>query len=211
MQQSEPCRAARVTDWLQRMDKIRARRTAAGLPIGRVTISVLVREALLDLSTPEGTGEQYEPNRVFDYAEDVERYPFSWWPTEPIRISMSVPGICQCGAPVRQLKPKVLARPRLCASCLVPDEIPASVFRREGDPVRVAALYLPGLGDALDAPPKAPKKKRGAYTIDQKREAVRLYSDTNMTMPEVAEKLGVPLASVKNWVRRYQDDPYFAS
>jgi len=50
-----------------------------------------------DLETPEGTGEEYNPNRGFDYAEDVERYPFKWRPTEPVRIGVSYPATCPRG------------------------------------------------------------------------------------------------------------------
>ncbi len=188
------------------MDRLRARREAAGLPVSSADIRLQIAEA-------HGTNWQDWRTRSFDCAEDVALYPFGWWPMEPVRISMSVPVVCWCGAPVRSLKPSAQAKPRLCVRCLEPDGLEPGPLKleREGDPVRVAALYLTGLADALNAPERPKPKKRGAYTIDQKRGAVRLYRDTNMSMPEIAEKLGVPLASVKNWVRRYQDDPYFTS
>jgi hypothetical protein len=195
-----------LTDWTERMDRLRARREAAGLPVSSADIRLQIAEA-------QGTDWQDWRTPSFDYAGDVARYPFQWWPTEVVRVSRSIPATCPCGEPARSLKPSVTARPRYCARCLEPDGLEPEPLKleREGDPVRVAALYLQGLADALDSPERPKPKKRGAYTIDQKREAVRLYRDTNMTMSEVAEKLGVPLASVKNWVRRYQEDPYFAS
>lgn len=207
-----------MTDWTERVDAIRRRREAAGLPIGRASLQSAIREAVRDLDSPEGTGEDYNPNRGFDHAADIEAHPFRWRLTEPVRISMTVPTLCPCGAPVRTLKPTVQARPRYCAECLTPDgsELDLTdLIRRcklaDRNPLRAAALAMPGLADALDAPQKVAKPKRAAYTIAQKREAVRLYRETDMTMTEVAEKLGAPLASVKNWIRRYGSDAFFAS
>jgi hypothetical protein len=226
-----------MTAWTDRMDAIRQKRMAAGLPIGRVDIRELIRDAAKDLS--------YAPNVGYDYGEDIARHPFQWQPGEPVRVSLSFPQTCACGEPVRSLRPSATVRPGLCGGCLEPDgsdEIDlADLIRRckprterkfvngrwltvdmwtgevcpettdDGNPVRSAALYLPGLAGALDATAPAGRRARGrAYTIEQKREAVRLYRD-GMTAPEVAEKLGVTLPSVKNWVRRYADDPFFVS
>ena len=126
--------------------------------------------------------------------------------------------MCPCGAPVRTLKPTVQARPRYCAECLTPDgsELASRLTRRcklaERDPLRAAALALPGLADALDSVEIPKPTTRGrSYSIGQKREAVRLYRETGMTMAEVAEKLGATLASVKNWIRRYGNDDFFVS
>jgi hypothetical protein len=208
-----------VIDWAERMEAIRAKREARGLPIGRVSLHELIRDAVRDLDAPDGTGEDYNPNRTFDYGEDIRAYPFQWRPTEPVRVSLSYPQTCACGESVRTLKPNVQARPRLCAGCLKPDNsdeidlADLTLRSKEGDrdPLRAAALYLPGLADALDSVEIPKRRTRGrAYTIADKREAVRLYRD-GMTAPEVAEKLGVTLPSVKNWVRRYADDPYFVS
>jgi hypothetical protein len=202
-----------VTDWVERMEALRRRREAAGRPIGRAGLTGLIREAVKDLAELEGAGERYNPNAGFVIEADVELYPFRWWPTETVRVSSSSPTVCPCGSPVRTLKATVGARARFCAGCLEPDgsEPRATSFERAGDPLRVAALYLPGLADALDSIELPKPKTRGrSYTIEQKREAVRLYRDAVLGQTEIAEKLGVPLSTVKTWVRRYEADPFFA-
>ena len=122
-----------MSDWTERVDAIRRRREAAGLPIGRPTMQSAIREAVRDLDSPEGTGEDYNPNRAFDYAADIEAHPFRWRPTEPVRVSATVPTMCPCGAPVRTLKPTVQARPRYCAECLTPDGSERCQPTRPGD------------------------------------------------------------------------------
>jgi hypothetical protein len=160
--------AVRQLSWQDRMDALRRKRQAAGRP-SHSAIAGVLRE--------REPGEDYRPNRWYDYAADIAQYPQRWRPTEPIRVSMSVSPVCSCGAPVRTLRPTVTARPRLCTACL-DDVEPAKLPRNDGGPVRVAALYLPGLADALDAPEKAKptRSTRPVGTVGLRRRIVERKS-----------------------------------
>lgn len=75
---------------------------------------------------------------------------------------------------------------------------------------RVVAQYLSGAGAALEEFSRRKRKEpRSIYTMNQKREAVFLYRNTDMAQTAIAEKIGVPVGTVKKWISRYQDDPFY--
>ncbi len=187
----------------------------------RAKLRRLVREAVHDLSVPEGTGDEYNPNRVFDYAADIAAYPFRWQPGADgsfiQQVQLDDLGVCRvtdCGSPVRKLSPSVVARASYCPDHLMEDGTETSfqriVERSPEDALRVVALCLPGGAEILQSATRrrrTPAKR--VYTINDRREAVRLYRSTPMQATEIARHLVIPVGTVKSWINRHLEDPYF--
>jgi hypothetical protein len=187
----------------------------------RVRLRRLVQDAIYDLSVPKGTGDEYNPNRVFDYAADIAAYPFRWQPGATGSFMEQVQpddlGVCRvpgCGLPVRKLSPFVVARASYCADHLIEEGtetgMQRAVERSPEEALRVVALYLPGGVEALQsAHGRRRKPAKRIYTVNDKREVVGLYRSTPMQATEIARHLDIPEGTVKSWIKRHLEDPYF--
>ena len=125
-----------------------------------------------------------------------------------------------CGQPVRKVSPLSSARPRYCSACMTDDGQPfdfRAVAERCQPPLtrspaaarRVMALHFT---TKLDGPDEVTRKRRAAakkaaYTLRQKREVIALYSTLSPT--KIAVRLCIPVGTVKAWISRYKDDPYY--
>ncbi len=203
-----------MATWQDRADAIRRRRVARGLRV----------------DWPEQDSEQNAPrdDRQFDYDADIAEHPFKWWPGEPggsliQQLQPSDLGACAapgCGQPVRKVSPLSSARPRYCSACMADDGQPfdfRAVAERCQPPLtrspaaarRVMALHFT---TKLDGPDEVTRKRRAAakkaaYTLRQKREVIALYSTLSPT--KIAVRLCIPVGTVKAWISRYKDDPYY--
>jgi len=53
----------------------------------------------------------------------------------------------------------------------------------------------------------ADKKRRGSYTREFKEDAVRLVTDKEMPVAQVALDLGIHENTIYKWIRQYKADP----
>jgi Helix-turn-helix domain len=126
-------------------------------------------------------------------------------------------GVCKvpgCGLPVRKLSPFVVARASYCADHLIEDctetSLRRGVWRSPEQALREVALYLPGGAEARrSAGRRRRKPAKRVYTINDKREVVQLYRSGPMQATEIARHLDIPEGTVKSWIKRHLEDPYF--
>lgn len=53
----------------------------------------------------------------------------------------------------------------------------------------------------------ADKRRRGSYTREFKEDAVRLVTDKEMSVAQVAVDLGIHENTIYKWIRQYKADP----
>jgi hypothetical protein len=223
--------------WQERADAIHKRRLARGASVGQPDADD--PRAKSDANLPEpNSAFNYEADVAafpFRWSPGDDR---SLYKEQLSHSDLETCIAAGCDRPVRKLKPSSVARTEYCSVCLEANDADRNLelewVKVDGRYVhlkigsgdvwqvgsqsadrdkarRVLALYLPDGRTETEPARKSLSRQRGQnYSINDKRQVIFLYRNmSNLSMADIAERTGIPSATVRQWVNRHAGDEYF--
>jgi hypothetical protein len=223
--------------WQERADAIHKRRLARGASVGQPDADDPSTKDDADLPETNNAFDYMADVAAFPFrwspADD-----WSLYKEQSSQYDLETCVAPGCDRAVRKLKPSSMARPLYCSLCLEPNSADRNlelewvkvngryvqmgmsagdVWRVASHPAdrqkarRVLALSLPEGRSEIEPVRKSPTRPRGRdYSINEKREVIFLYRNmSSLSMADIAERAGVPAATVRQWVKRHAADEYF--